>query len=282
VSVDPGQRHEEYMATDAIKLYAGDHAIEVEQFAVVFRTRLNSGDEGRFQELLGDIQGYFGAIDEPTVFQFHVGTAPPEHENPAKPVVKTLMDFDRDGKPIWSAQFGENAVSVSANKYKNWAKTWPEVKERLGILLRCVDPFKFIGSVEYAVTDTLMEPRKEQSVLIGKNIFKKGSWVPDRLVDHYNDPRWDFSGGAFVSKDGSNEILERIEAKGYLSDNQIVASIKNSFSYRFTRPLRIKDVSIDGQINGLIENIFSRLHDDNKDTIRSLLVNDLLKRMGLE
>ena len=269
------------MTTAGIELFSGNHAIEVEKFAIVFRTPLNNGDDGRFQENIESIKKYFGAIDEPNVLQVFVGTG----QKPiSKPVLKTLMEFGRDGTAVWSGQFGENAVSVSCNKYVSWQETWPEVKRRLEVLLNCADPFKILSSIEYGVTDTLLEKRgaSESLALVSKNIFKEGSWIPNRLLADYHDPRWDFSGGAFVSHENGLETLERVEAKGFISGDRIVASVTNSFSVRFNNPTRLKEVFVGGSVSGLIEDTYARLHDENKVTIKSLLVDALLERMGLK
>lgn len=267
------------MATDNVELISGAHAIEMENFSVVFRTPLNSGDEGRFQEGVERIRKFFGAIEEHGVVQFFLGAEPPSNDIPP-PIMKTLREFGRDGSAHWTAQFGDNAVSVTCNKYEGWADSWPKVEERLKLLLDCVDPFKFVSSIEYGVVDTLRERITEDIAsiqLLTSNIFKKGSWVPERFTNEYLDPRWDFSGGAFVGRHAEGEILERLEAKGFISSGYVVVSVNNSFSLRFTKPIRLKDILASGGIAAA----YNKFHDDNKVTIRAVLNDELLNRMGL-
>lgn len=266
------------MPTDNIELFSDRHAIEVEQFTIVFRSPLDSGDDGRFQEALPKLKELFAAIDEPHFVQFIVGDQPP----PQQPVLKTLTEFSRDGKPTWTGQFGENAVSIASRKYSSWNDIWPEVIKRLSLLIECVDPFKFVTSIEYSVTDSLKEkivPDRQMS-LLSENIFKTGSWVPGSF-SNYKDPRWDFSAGAFISGDQKSEILERLEARSGIAGDYIVASITNTFSMRFRQASRVKEIFPDGGLGEEVTGVFNRFHDDNKNTISSILVDDLLRRMGL-
>jgi hypothetical protein len=266
------------MSTDSIKLYAKDHAIESEQFTLVFRSPLDAADAGRFDEKKPEIEESFRAIDEPNVFQVVMGDGP----QPPMPVIKVLNDFGRNGKPEWSAQFGENAVSVSSMQYTKWAEVWPSVQYRLNLLLSCVDPFKFVGSIDYKVTDTLTEriiPRSE-GALLSRDILKKGNWVPEGLLS-YTDPRWDFSVGLFHSPNAESEVLERVEARSFLSGDHIVTSISNTFSLRLKAAIRLKDLLQGGNVTGRVTETFENFHDKNKITIKSIFVDELLERMGL-
>jgi hypothetical protein len=268
------------MSTKNIQLFAGKHAIESEQFTVVFRSPLDSADEGRFEEYKGEIGSFFGSIDEPSFVQLIMGDGPS-----AKPVMKVLTEFGRNGKATWAGQFGENAVSVTSKQYTNWEEVWPGVLNRLEKLLACVDPFKYVSSIDYCVTDTLEEQRAtDQDLhLLSKNIFKRGSWVPDRLLTQYHDPRWDFSAGAFVDSNSTEETLERVEAKSQIAGQKISASITNIFSLRYKEQVRVRDLlEKNGSIGASVVETYSRFHDQNKLTIKSILVEELLTRMGIE
>lgn len=268
----------EGMSTDSIMLFGKDHGIESEQFTLVFRSPLDAADEGRFEEKRADIEEQFRAVDEPNVFQVVMGT----EKQPPKPVIKILNDFGRNGKPEWSAQFGENAVSVSSMQYTKWEEVWPSVRERLNLLLSCVDPFKFVASIDYKVTDTLIEkigPGTEMK-LLSRNILRAGDWVPGSLLS-YGDPRWDFSAGVFQEASKASEILERVEARSFLNGDNIVTSISNIFSLRLKYPVRLKEYFQGDSIDGHVTGVFEDFHDRNKVTIRSILTEALLSRMGL-
>ena len=143
------------MPTQNIELFADKHAIEEEQFTIVFRSPIDSADEGRFNEKRAEIEEIFGAIDEPAFFQVVLG----DGQKRANPILKVMTEFARNGKPQWSGQFGENAISVTCKQYTNWEDVWPQVKERLNLLLSCIDPFKLVASIDYLVTDTLKEKK---------------------------------------------------------------------------------------------------------------------------
>ena len=268
----------EGMSTDSIMLFGRDHGIESEQFTLVFRSPLDAADEGRFEEKKTDIEEHFRAIDEPNVFQVVMGN----DKQPPKPVIKLLNDFGRNGKPEWSAQFGENAVSVSSMQYTKWEEVWPSVRERLNLLLSCVDPFKVVASIDYKVTDTLIEKVRTDTEmnLLSRNILRAGEWVPGSLLS-YGDPRWDFSGGVFRDASETSEVLERVEARSFLNGDSVVTSISNTFSLRLKAPVRLKEYFQESSVDGRVTEVFEDFHDKNKVTIRSILTDALLDRMGL-
>ena len=269
----------ECMSTGNINLYAKEHAIESEQFMLAFQSPLDTADGSLFDEKKHEIEDLFKAIDEPGTFRFMIGSGSP----PPEPVFKILNDYGRNGKPEWSGQFGENVVSVSSMQYTNWGEIWPSVKQRLNALLSCVNHFKFVGSIDYKVTDTLTEQISPEAkkTLLSKNILKKGRWVPERLLS-YTDPRWDFSSGFFhESNSKDSEILERIEARSYLRGDHIVTSISNNFSLKIKEPVRLKELLQNSSVDGRVAETFEKFHEENKVTIKSILSDDLLDRIGL-
>jgi len=278
VSVVSSDRAKDAMSTGSIELYAGKHAIETEQFVVTFRSPLDTSDEGRFSDQIAELQSQFAAITEPEVFQFVIGET-----KPSKPVLKRLNEFGRDGRPTWDGQFGENAVLVASRQYTGWLDIWPKVKAKLELLLGCVDPFKIIASIDYSVTDTFLEKSAgvTDAALRSNKMFKPDSWVPYQLLDN-TDPRWDFDAGRFVSDSKEAETLERIKAKGVIAGDSVQVSITNSFSYRFRGSNRLSEFFRDGETDSKLDDVFDRFHDANKVTIKSILIDDLLTRMGLK
>jgi uncharacterized protein (TIGR04255 family) len=265
------------MTTSQIDLYAGDHAIEVETFAVVFRSQIDSGDEARFEERKGEILDFFGSIDAPNYIELSFGDTPSN-----RPVMRQLLEFARDGTPSWSAQFGENAVALACRKYTGWQEVWPQVQERLSVLLSCVDPFKPVRSIEYTVTDNLREKLKKdsESELRARHIFRDKSLVPSWLLS-YDDARWDFQSGRFIDRNEEAETLERIEAKSVISAPEVITTITNTFSYRYRDPLKLKQLFDGGETLDALNVRYNEFHEKNKDTVRGILVDELLERMGL-
>jgi len=267
------------MSIDKINLYAGSHAIEFERFAVVFRSPLDDGDQGRFDDNAGDIRELFPAIEEPGVLQLAFGDSPP----PKQPVLKQLREFARDGQERWSGQFGENAVAVTCHRYTGWEEIWPLTAARLYHLLKCVDPQKYVGSIEYSVADKLIERILPQSQFLGltsRNIFRDDVWVPKMLLQHH-DPRWDFQAGKFNNISDNSEQLERLSARSVIAGNAVVVQIENTFSHRFKEPVRLRELLDEDALSTHIVSVFDQFHDNNKATIKKVLVDQLIGKMGL-
>jgi hypothetical protein len=273
------------MSTESIELYSEDHAIESEQFTIAFRSFLNETDEDRFLENKKEIEELFKAIDEPNFVQFAIGPNPnpiaKSHQSP-KPVLKILREFGRNGKPVWSGQFGENAISITCHQYTNWNETWPSAEKRLKSLIKCIDKFKIVSSIDYRVTDTFKEKIKDSKDrnLLSKKIFKKSEWIAEKLIN-YEDPRWDFSIGFFPKKEKETEILERVEARSFIQDDDIMVSISNTHSLRFKKKIHLKDILDEGSAPEKIKEVYSEFHNSNKETIKSILDDSLLSRIGL-
>jgi len=267
------------MSLADIELFSGEHAIELERFAVVFRSPLDEGDGGRFSDKIEQIKEQFGAIDDQKILQFVIGPGPA----PKEPVFKRLVEFGRDGREIWFGQFGENAVALTCKRYTNWQEIWPQAKSRLELLLSCVDPQKFVSSIEYSVTDTLREKlkkdRKDQQ-LLSRNIFKQDVWVPGVLLE-YSDPRWDFQCGQFPRNNEQSEHLERVAAKSVLAGDSILVQIENTFSNKFNEHVRLKELLDNDELSAHTIKVFDQFHDDNKKTVKKILVESLTDRMGL-
>lgn len=264
------------MPINEITPHGEQHAIEAANFAIVFRSNVDEADEGRFEDGKQKLQDLFGSIDSPGFFQIQFGE---DERNNRPPVLKKLADFGRDGKREWSAQFGENAVALTCLRYTNWDEIWPNVEERLDALIEFIDQFKLVGSIEHSVTDTFYAA-KDNKAILSKGVFKGGDWIPNFLLE-YDDPRWDFSCGKFIKRDDRSETLERMEAKSIISGNQISVSITNSFSHRYFAPVRLKELLRDSKLNADTKGLFEGFHENNKTSIRSILNDELLTRIGL-
>lgn len=269
------------MAVDNIQLIAGNHAIEVVNFVIVFPTPLDSGDEARFEESINELRNQFAAIEKPGVFRFVVGNGPAPDQ--ANPVMYHLNHFSHNGKPEWSAQFGENAVAISCRKYTNWDAVWASACFRLTSLLRCVDEFKPVASIQYGVTDTFIEPvgiPTEDRQLFASNILNNGTWVPDAIVE-YSDPRWDFQAGKFLEEIDGHDVLERVEARSVISGSNIVANLTNTLSLKYKNIYRVKDLLVENNEGTDLSRTFGNFRELNKRTIRQILKAELADKMGL-
>lgn len=259
---------------DKIKLHGKSHAIEVAEFVITFGVAIDSSDVARLDDRRDILSVDFPAIEEPQSFQIAFGLG----HAPAPLQVRHLTYFGNDGKPIWVAQFAQNQLSLSCHKYTKWEEVWPEASKRLNMLLDCVDEFKPVLALDYKVTDTFRCPVQER-VLLSSNIFVKSKLIPDFLLE-FDDPRWDLSHGRFREKFDNGEVLERIEATSVIENDLAVVRISNLQSFRFEPHLRLKAARIGGD-GSQLDTVFSKLHDDNKITLRSILDNRLGRKMGL-
>lgn len=271
-------------ALDQIELSAGQHAIEVANFAIFFATPLDQTDMRRFTDGQSSVAKLFPAIHPPNSLQLplppigHVAPQAVEVIHPAE-----LLLFGGDGRPTWTGQFGGNAIHVSCRAYTDWKQVWPAAEKRLTCLARLVDPHRLVSAVDYSVTDTFHADTKAQ-VLLASEIFEKTRFVPSCLND-YQDPRWDFSHAWFESVDGFGAVLVRVGGRGVLQGTKTSVSIDNTHSYRLAEAVEVSSLLGESgkgaASHSRLAQIFERFHDRNKALLREILKDRLLARMRL-
>ncbi|MCY3674442.1 MAG: hypothetical protein OXH65_05610 [Paracoccaceae bacterium] len=261
-----------------IQLYAEQHAIEVANFVINLSVPIDHADVRRFDEQQSRIKEQFPAISSPEVFEIAIGNHLPPPSLPQPVPVKYLNYFGNDGKPQWSGSFGDNRIIVSCRKYTKWEEVWPQGKQKLEILLECIDSYKQIHSVEYSVTDTF-RAKKSNQILIPPKIFKENTFIASHILE-LMDPRWDFSQGWFDNLEDPDQVLVRLDGRSWIENEWVLASINNLHSHRFSQ-LDVRDL-LSGEGQSKYENIFSVFHDRNKDLLKDLLVDGLLLKMGLK
>ena len=146
------------------------------------------------------------------------------------------------------------------------------------MILSCIDPYKPIHSVDYSVTDTF-RAQNDEKILIPPNIFKDNALIAKNILG-LKDSRWDFSQGWFELLE-DKEVLVRLNGQGWIENEWVVASISNLHSQRFGTGIVVNDL-LSRDTFSRIDQIYSKFHDQNKDLLKRLLVDELLSRMGLK
>ena len=268
---------------DSIRLYAARHAVEEMRFVIVLAAPMDSADMERFVEQQGEVSKLFPAIHHAPSVEVPVppiGPIPPHQIEVVQPAELCL--YGEDGKPLWTGQFGGNAIAVSCRAYTKWAEVWPEAEKRLVSLAKLVDSYKPVRAIDYWVTDTF-HADKESGVSLASQLFRKTPYVPAQ-INSYKDPRWDFAQGWFEQVDKLGAVLKRISGRGAIHGQTVVASIDNTLSYRPAPPfIKLGTLLAKKQASSgnKLAQTFNLFHDMNKDLLRQLLDKRLLAKMGI-
>ncbi len=263
-----------------INLFAESNAIEVANFCVYLDSPIDHADNRRFDESYeNDIKNLYPAISSPDMLHIRIGNQRQDSSSTTPVPVKQLSHYRSDGRPDWTGSFGENRILVSCHFYDSWESVWPAAKKRLGLLLGCVDQYKNIFSIDYSVTDTFNAKSIDKS-LVPSNLFKDNEFIAKYILES-KDSRWDFSQGWFENPTTQDQILMRIEGQGGIENDVVIASIVNLYSQRPGTRIAVKDLLDSADGSSVIDQVFERFHDQNKDLLRKLLVDGLLNRMGL-
>ena len=267
---------------DKIILHKETHAIEVANFIVALGHKIDIGDINRFKDQREHLASLFPSILTPDVYELKLGDPLSRTvRQDGSALHRELSYFGHDGSLEWAASFGDNRIITSCRNYTRWDEVWPLAKERIDALLKCVDPYKPVQSVDFSVTDTF-RAKKNDAALAPRTIFKKNDFIANHIVC-MSDPRWDFNQGWFTKSEDTDQILVRVEGRSGIQNDLVVASISNLHSRRFGT-----DVKVDGllcakdQVDARVSTIFEEFHDNNKSLLRKLLSDDLLTRMKLK
>ena len=269
-------------STDKIILHKETHAIEVANFIVALGHKIDIDDIHRFEDQREHLGSLFPSILTPYVYELKLGD----------PLLRTVRQdgsalhrklsyFGHDGSLEWAASFGDNRIITTCRNYTRWDEVWPLAKERIDALLKCIDPYKPVQSVDFGVTDTF-RAKKDDAVLIPSIIFKENDFIANHILS-MSDPRWDFNQGWFAESEDTDQILVRVEGRGGIQNDLVVTSISNLHSRRFGSDVKVGGLlCAEDQIDTRVNRIFEEFHNKNKRLLRKLLADDLLTRMKLK
>ena len=251
------------------------NAIEVANFIVALGIPLDEADMVRFEAKKETIKEQFPSVERTAGLQIQFG----EGSGRPPPLPWRLTEYDRNGEPLWTGEFGQHIVVVSSRAYMTRDDIWPEAMKRLHTLLDCVDEYKPVRSIDYGVTDAF-SAKTAARALVCSNFFVNNQHLPARLLG-YDDPRWDISQGWFEHDENGESTLVRFDARGIVENDRTVFQLNNVNSCRLAKesPLQELRARDDGKF---IEQTFNRFHIANKEFVRSVLNPRLLERMGLK
>ncbi|MCY4302989.1 MAG: TIGR04255 family protein [Aestuariivita sp.] len=247
-------------------------------FSVILDPPIDYVDLRKFEGKIKTIEKVYPLIKTPDVIQF--GVTSPGQDLPPPPIpAKELTSYLANGKPEWSGLYRENVIQVSCHNYKGWKETWPKAKERLDILLSCINSEKPSFSIDYLIVNSF-NAKKKDNVLNPCTLFKTSNDFIAPQILQRTDPRWDFNQGWFDETEKSfPEILVRIDGNGRLENDQVIANIGIYHSYRQRSKVNALFKQSDGTSKA--DQIFDNFHDKSKKLLRKLLTSDLGERMNL-
>ncbi|MCY4304071.1 MAG: TIGR04255 family protein [Aestuariivita sp.] len=264
--------------TKNINLFADSHSVEVMVFSVILERPINHVDIRKFEDKINTIKKLYPSIESPSTIQFGIASQIQNFPPPPIPA-KELNSYSADGKVEWSGLYHENVIQVSCHKYKGWKETWPKVKERLDILLSCLNLEKPIFSIDYRIINSF-NAKKKGNVLNPCTLFKNSNKFIAPQILQCTDPRWDFNQGWFdVEGESLSKILVRIDGNGRLENNQVIANIGIYHSDRERSKVEVIAKQSNGQSK--VDQIFGNFHSKSKELLKKLIASDLGERMNL-
>lgn len=262
-----------------IALCAGRHAIESASFSIAFSDQLSRADFARFDEKTPVIMEEFPSIQPMEAITLKV--SPDQHAFSREEKGRELSEFGRDGKKLWSGRFFENSVQITCHEYSGWRDVWQSVEKKLPILLNCVDQKKEVISIDFAVVDEFATQISEMDLTPSVVLKNDSKYISPKMLE-ITDSRWDLQQGWFEPLDDHSSRLTRLDCRSVRRNDQYVTTVQNVLSMRSNgpnRPLSEYLSEKDGEND--LARLFREFHDQNKKILRELIVDGLLRRMGL-
>ncbi|MEM9059961.1 MAG: hypothetical protein AAGD13_05820 [Pseudomonadota bacterium] len=261
-----------------IRLANETHAIDQVSFSVSFADVITNADRNRFADRKSDIEREFPLIEERKPMNIAVDRGIPRFIG--APSVYELSLFERNGKKSWSAIWGDQSVQITCMKYSRWSEVWESALKKFRLLLDCLDSQKMIIAIDFAITDVFLADVKFG--LQPATIFRKEcEFIAPSLLDSQS-PLWDQKLGWYEdAKDGARYLI-RIDAESVQRNEEYIASLQHTISYRLPGPiLNIESLLHEKSQESLLEKTNNEFHSRNKDLLRKMIAQSILKEMGL-
>lgn len=222
-------------------------------------------------------------VHRPQIIQFAFGEGSPPADLPImQPTAGVMFDaMKRDGSLDWRLRADDNRLFVNCLSYTRWADVWPTARKFLaaagdivvgadnavtGFILQYIDVFRWAGDPSTYNVDAMLD---RNSTHLPGSIFDCG-------------PLWHLHQGWYrnVTDEPKGRVLERVHLDAVLEEKQVPIvkvdtyiqlelSQKRSWAAIFTGESPIGDA------------LFDKLHEQDKDILKSILTEDMARRVAL-
>lgn len=202
----------------------------------------------------------------------------PQQATP-KPVGGITFDYlSPDGTQKWALSLTTNALIISCAEYTRWEKIWLQAKEYFSLILPLLSKKHFsLVALEY-IDEFIIEsdsPPNEWK----KKLFKEDSkYIPANIYETKN--LWHSHHG-FISNEVDDDVntihninIDHIQEQNL--ENKII--IRTLHKSQFLQP-KLYDADF---LNKIVEKIFNKSHDENKEIMGDLLSAEMCSEINLK
>lgn len=186
-----------------------------------------------------------------------------------------------DKKPEQTVRYARGLLTAHFAKYSGWNNVLPASLRHLrklvlgksdlaanpvvAVSLRFIDTYTYAGDKNEACAQFLF---KRDTPYIAARCFEtKGAW-------HSNT-------GWFEAESGDDKILNQLSIGNQITDENAVVTVDHNGVCHLQTPRKsIPEIASASALGAGLEGILNKLHTGNKLVLQSLLLNDMLQRIG--
>lgn len=251
-----------------------NNAIESSCFALVFQRPFNKHELQSLTRLEKELQGElpcYQPINSIRVQMLGDGKT----EQTLEVSGALLQRFQPNGKPSWEIKVEHNTIEVSCFSYDEWSNVWQKVKMYLLETIKGVENDN--NKVILCVLKIINKFSEDLSSYDVKNVFSITTpYLTKNVFDKTNCKLWHVFQGWFEEANENRAYLTNLNLITSEENGVIVTTIDHMIQRQFS-----KNPQVTSDLRGMLDEIFSDLHDKNKILLQSLLSDPCIQKIGL-
>lgn len=257
------------------------HAIQKIAFIVEFDGPIDSGAIRAADAIYPEFKEELPrrALGQGLFIQFGVGPAPGPGPMPDLASV-TYERLAPDGEPIRGLKLEGNTLQVLRGDYDRWGATWPEVRALMSkILPVCLNGRSVAGfSIQYL--DQFIYSGAYDEFRPAMVLSEKSPFVAPHVFGR--SLNWHSHTGFFeiVKEPAHYRRLDVINID-LIDFDQSRKMIQITSTHTAQLPGPMRDEILKGDVNGVLNTYMRSLHDANKVTLKAILNDEMLAKVGL-
>ncbi len=248
-----------------------ENAIELSSFILIFERSFNKNELQSLRRLKSKFKEDLPVFNE-IINSVNVSIERHNIKNSNETIGFLLQSFKDNGKPSWILKIEENTIEVTCFSYDNWDAVWEKVNHYfLETLVALENDNKLVICILIMVDKFIFDNYNIQDIF-----SLETPYLTQNVLNGQSGDLWHIHEGWF----------DKLEDKTYLNalnlsiineSNLIITNIENTIQRQF-----INSPQVISEFKAvLMGEVFSLLHTKNKETLKQLLSQAQLKRMGL-
>lgn len=249
-----------------------ENAIEQSSFILIFERSFDKNELQSLRRLESKFKEDLPVFNE--INSVNVSIEGHNIKNSNETIGFLLQSFKDNGKPNWILKIEENMIEVTCFSYNHWEAVWGKVNNYFLETLLALDSDNKLVICVLKVLDKFLNISDNYNI---KDIFNLNTpYLTQNVLNGQSGDLWHVYEGWF-DKLKNKTYLNALNLSTINESDSIITNIEHTIQCQFISSPQIISEFKDTEM----KNIFILLHDKNKETLRNLLNQEQLDRIGL-